>query len=202
MPFKIVLNGVTKIYDDRVVIDSVDYGFESGERYIIDGESGCGKTTLLNMIAGYVSCDKGNIEVNSKIAYLFQDELLFSNLTVKENLLIRWCALKENIQDFGEQIKDVLTKLKIENLLDKKVNMLSGGERQRVQLSSMLLVDPDIVLMDEPTVKLDEENKAEIIKLISEAFKNKTLIIVTHEAEKFNIKYKKLKMRNGKLYNE
>lgn len=202
MSFKIVLSGVTKIYDDRTIIDNINYEFESEKTYLLDGESGCGKTTLLNMIAGYVPCDNGIIEVNSKISYLFQDELLFSNLTVKENLLIRLYALKENCLDFDEQIKSVLTKLKIENLLDKKVHILSGGERQRVQLASILLADPDIVLMDEPTVKLDEENKNEIIKLIGEAFKNKTLIIVTHEAEKFNIKYKKLKMRNGKLYDE
>lgn len=202
MSGKIILNGISKRFEEKCIIDDISYIFEQGKIYIISGESGCGKTTLLNILAGYISPNNGNVTTNSKISYMFQDELLFSNLTVIENLYIRLYAYKNSDIDYDEVINEALVSLGIESLIDKKVNLLSGGERQRVQLASILLSEPDVILLDEPTVKLDEENKVKMIEVVEHIFKDKTLIIVTHDEKKFSGKYTKLKITKGKLYED
>jgi len=185
-----------------MILDNVNFSFSSGNFYVLSGESGCGKTTLLNIIADYTKADFGEVLSNSQIEYLFQDDMLFSNLTVEENLKIRLYAKNSEYENLEADIKTALKKFKIEHLLNQKAAFLSGGERQRVELAGITLSNPDIILMDEPTAKLDKDNKLNILSAITETFEGKTLISVTHEPELFPDKFIKLRLEGGRLIYE
>lgn len=178
------IKDLTISFDSRKIIDNLNLSLKSGNIYIIQGASGSGKTTLLNAIAGYIDKDTGSIEMEpeTKIEYLFQDEMLFSNLTVRENMKVKYGVRHKEVDEQCEDLfRDILEKVHIGGLIDSKVAMLSGGERQRVQIANMLLSDPDIILMDEPTSKLDTENKVDIVNVITEIFSEKILVIVSHD---------------------
>lgn len=198
------LEKLSKTFDNKEVLKKVDFKFEKGKCYVVSGESGCGKTTLLNLIAGYLEPDCGFIikEGDVRIEYLFQDEILFSNLTVKENMFLKYTCLSEDLKSFENDSLRILKKFNIDDLIHRKVALLSGGERQRVQLANVMLSEPDIILMDEPTSKLDKGNKHQIIESINSNFRDKTLIIVSHEYEERYDNMIKLKLKGGQLFYE
>ncbi len=196
------LEKLSKTFDNKEILKKVDFEFEKGNCYVISGESGCGKTTMLNLIAGYLEPDSGCIikEDNVRIDYLFQDEILFSNLTVKENMFLKYTCLSEDLKSFENDSLRILKKFNIDDLIHRKVALLSGGERQRVQLANVMLSEPDLILMDEPTSKLDKRNKHQIIESINSNFRDKTLIIVSHEYEERYDNMIKLKLKGGQLF--
>lgn len=165
---------------------------------VITGESGCGKTTLLNMIGGIETIDTGDIWINGKSVksyskrYLFRDEIgfLFQNFalveykTVKQNLSMVLDKSEANLS-----IKEVLKRVGLEGFgfENKKVYQLSGGEQQRVALARLMLKKCNVILADEPTGSLDEKNSALVMELLhSLNEQGKTIIMVTH-----NMKYVK-----------
>ena len=176
------LKNISLSFGSKIIFNNLNFNFDDGYVYIIKGESGKGKTTLLNIIAGYVLPDSGEVLTgkNDSLGYLYQDETLFSNLTVRENLFIKFASSGRD-SDFESLCSNTLRSLKVADLADRKIELLSGGERQRIQIASMLFDDPNIILMDEPTSKLDDENTNNIIDIIKNTFMNKTVIIVTHE---------------------
>ena len=125
--------------------------------------------------------------------------MLFSGLTVMEDLKIRLFAKNSNYPDIDKDIINALEKFKTDHLLNRKTAFISGGERQRVELAGIMLSNPDVVLLDEPTSKLDKENKVNILSAITETFEGKTLIAVTHEPEVFPDKFIRLRLKGGKL---
>ena len=159
---------------------------------VITGESGCGKTTLLNMIGGIETIDSGDIWINGKSVksyskrYLFRDEIgfLFQNFalveykTVKQNLSMVLDKSEANLS-----IKEVLKRVGLEGFgfENKKVYQLSGGEQQRVALARLMLKKCNVILADEPTGSLDEKNSALVMELLhSLNEQGKTIIMVTH----------------------
>lgn len=152
---------------------------DSGISAII-APSGCGKTTLLNLISGLLTPDSGEIKItpkNAKISYVFQDKRLLPWYTVLKNISI----VTEKSQD---QIKDCLLKLGIgEDLWNKHPDELSGGECQRVCLAKALLFDGDILLLDEPFTGLDADNRQKAASLVKEFSKDKLVVLVSHIAE-------------------
>ncbi|WP_298964247.1 molybdenum ABC transporter ATP-binding protein [uncultured Roseibium sp.] len=141
------------------------------------GQSGAGKTTLTNMIAGLIKPEKGRISVNGtvvfdssngvdlpvqkrRIGHVFQDARLFPHLSVKSNLTYaRWAGRRVPSRDFGE----VVELLGLQNLLERKPATLSGGERQRVAIGRALLSDPRLLIMDEPLANLDQARRNDIL---------------------------------------
>lgn len=162
---------------------------------MIYGVSGSGKSTLLNLIGNLDKPSKGNVvyyqkgEVDhqnktmlfrKRIAYLFQNYALIDDKTVKENLRISLEYVKSTNKE--ELMKTALARVGLEHCLHKKIFTLSGGEQQRVALARVLLKENDIVLADEPTGNLDEENAKKIFQIFEGLKKdNKTVIIVTHD---------------------
>lgn len=176
------VSGLTKRYD-RAVINQFTYQFEPGRLYVIKGVSGCGKTTLLNVLGGLDSAYEGEVSFDgnkerdylvTSVGYIFQESLLISDLTVRNNLLL--------VNPDFAKINVVTTRLGVDHLYDKYPTQLSGGERQRVAVARALITGVKVLLADEPTASLDETNSIEIATLLSELCKEGcTVIVATHE---------------------
>lgn len=190
----IVLKNVCKKFSEHTVIDNMNLTINDGEFIILTGESGCGKTTLLNMIGAVEPVTSGEILVDNvdilkkknqleyyknKVGFLFQNFALVDNKTVEENLKLIKKDARSNIS-----IEDALKFVGLSGKEKQKIYKLSGGEQQRVALARLLIKKCDIVLADEPTGSLDKKNAAVVMKLLSEINKNgKTVIMVTHDME-------------------
>lgn len=197
----IKLNNIKKIRKNRTVLNDINFAFNDKQHYVIFGESGSGKTTLLNIIAGYEKSDSGTLKIiNGKnLEYLFQDNLLFSNITVKENMLIKWASKYQNVKQFEENYMQALKLFSMDNFAKEKVYTLSGGEKKRIELAQIFLMKPDIILLDEPTASLDSDNKIFIIKVIEKNFQDAIVILVSHDEKKYFNNFTLLELRNGGL---
>ena len=181
----------------------------------IIGESGSGKTTILKMLNKMISPDSGEIlfkdkklnETNSvalrrNVVMLPQSPAIFKG-NIKNNLLIG-LDFSEKPAASDIELKEVLKVVKLNKDLNDSADKLSGGEKQRVALGRILLMDPEVLLLDEPSSALDEETENTIIEALVDYTKkfNKTLIMVTHSrqvAEKFSDEI--VAIKNGKIYN-
>lgn len=177
----IVLNNVSKSFGDNNVLDGFSLTVEDNSRLCIMGESGSGKTTLLNIISGIVKPDSGTVTGidKNKIGFVFQDDRLAEELTVYRN--IRLVCDKSVTKDVVvKALEDVGLS---GGLCEAKVSTLSGGMKRRIAILRALLCNSDIILMDEPTKGLDDENKQLVIDYIVNHTKNKILVCVTHDRE-------------------
>lgn len=165
------------------VLNDINFNLDENEIIAIVGPSGCGKSTILNLISGLIKPTSGNIISNKKIGYMFQNDLLFSWRSVKNNVLL---GLEVTHTKTKENIDYVMELLKKYNLIDFKnhfPNELSGGMKKRVSLIRTLAVKPDILLLDEPFSGLDYQTKLIVIDDIYRIIKTeqKSAIIVTHD---------------------
>ena len=197
----IKLNHIRKVRQNRIILDDIDFSFKDKQHYVIFGESGSGKTTLLNIIAEYEKADSGTLEIEKErnLEYLFQDNLLFSNITVKENMLIKWESVNQNIDEFEKEYTFDLKLFSMEKFANEKVYTLSGGEKKRVELAQVFLMKPDIVLFDEPTSSLDSDNKRFIIEAIEKNFRNSIVILVSHDEKEYFRNFTLLELKRGRL---
>ncbi len=174
----IVLNKVSKSFAGGEVFKNLNLTFKKGKITVILGQSGVGKTTLLNVLAGLEGYEGEISSLPSKIAYAFQNPSLISNLTVKENILLASDKALEGELDY------CLTALEIDKLKDKKAKYLSFGESQRVNFIRALLSNAELILIDESFSSLDVKSKLNAEKLLREhleKYGEKTVIIVTHD---------------------
>lgn len=193
----ILLEGVGKSYGGSLVLDGVSLAISSNETSILIGPSGCGKSTLLSLMIGLDSPDRGVITIDGRpltprsaralrrrIGFVIQDGGLFPHLTARENVELMakeagWPAEKRHAR-LGELA--TLTSMALP-ALDRYPLELSGGQRQRVSLMRALMLDPDILLMDEPLGALDPMIRAELqdqLKVIFQSL-SKTVVLVTHD---------------------
>ena len=172
----IKLKNIVKKYDDKVVFDNFNLEIEKGKILVILGESGSGKTTLLNILSNLTDYLGEVIDNLSPVSYVFQNDRLIKNMTVKENLRL--------IYD-GVDLTAELEKMGIENAKDLYPKELSAGMSRRVNLLRAILKDAPLMLLDEPTINLDLKNKYSILKILKERqYKAKnTLVFVTHDIE-------------------
>ena len=152
-----------------------------GEIFALIGGNGAGKTTTLSLLAGLVRPQRGEISVQGRAAMLMQDvRVLFSRSTVREDILEVLPASERN----GEMAGDIVRLCRLEALLDRHPYDLSGGEQQRAALAKLLLTDPDILLLDEPTRGMDAAFRRELGQLLRRlSLKGKTVVIVSHDLE-------------------
>lgn len=192
----IKIHQLTKTFGDRTVFSDLNLNFDAGKVYALIGNSGCGKTTLLNMVAKLEPYDQGSIQYKgndlrkikptnyfrNELGYLFQNFGLIDNKTVSENLDLGLIGHKLDKQKKRETKEEVLDRVGLSYIqLDQKVYELSGGEAQRVALAKIILKDPPLILADELTAALDPETSQEIMDLLL-TLKNKErlIIIATH----------------------
>lgn len=177
----ITLEHVSQAFGRRVVLRDVTFQFLPKTTYVLKGPSGSGKSTLLNLIAGYIAADEGRVAVGGLVEYLMQDELLFSDLTVLENLQIRARCQTQHPDEIEGAILRALARMGLEGRELERVATLSGGERRRVELAGTLLCDPTVLLLDEPTANLDAGSAREVYAAIAEVARDLTVVVVTHE---------------------
>ena len=194
----IEIKNLCKSFGINTIFNDFNMKIEDGDFVVLSGRSGCGKTTMLNMIGAIEDVDKGEILVDkksianpkfqkeyflTKVGFLFQNFALIENKTVKQNLEIVKNKCRTDVT-----VKEALKKVGLEDKLDSKVYKLSGGEQQRVALARLMIKKCDIILADEPTGSLDKENAkivVDILKYLNE--QGKTIILVTHDEEIKNI---------------
>lgn len=188
----IQIKGLQKSFEEKKIFDDYNLEIKKGSFVIINGESGCGKTTLLNMIGGIECPDKGSIIVDGKditlhknkksyykntVGFLFQNFALLENKTVRKNLELIQKSGRSNVT-----IEEALEKVGLLDVVDKKVYKLSGGEQQRIALARLMVKKCDLILADEPTGSLDAKNGKIVMDILHELNNNgKTVIIVTHD---------------------
>ncbi|MGL5422832.1 MAG: iron efflux ABC transporter ATP-binding subunit FetA [Serratia fonticola] len=192
----LVLEGIHYQIDEQVILDAVSFTLKSGEFKLITGPSGCGKSTLLKIVSSLLSPTRGNITFNGKniddvapeeyrkqVSYCFQTPALFGD-TVYDNLALPYQIRK--LKPDEKKIRQDLTLLALpDSMLNKGINELSGGEKQRISLIRNLQFMPKVLLLDEITSALDEDNKRHVNELIRRLVAEQGLGVlwVTHDKD-------------------
>ena len=192
----IKIEHLEKSFGERTVFQDTNLQFAAGKVYALIGNSGCGKTTLLNILAKLEPYDKGSISYRgqelkqikshhffkNELGYLFQNFGLLEIETVAANLELGLIGQKSNKQEKKQREEEVLEKVGLDYLtLDRKIYELSGGEAQRVALAKVILKDPPLILADELTAALDPETSQEIMNLLLSLKKpDRLIILATH----------------------
>lgn len=194
-------------------VNGISFSLSKGTFNVVLGQSGAGKTTVLNMLGGMDSCTAGRIIVNGKevsnmseyelteyrrtqIGFVFQFYNLVPNLTALENV-----QLSKEISPDPLDAREMLRRVGLENRMNNFPSQMSGGEQQRVSIARALAKNPQIVLCDEPTGALDSETGRMVLRLIRDVSFDlgKTVIIVTHNVSIAEMAHTVLHMRDGKI---
>ena len=210
------LENVKFAYKNTAVIEDFNLSVDEGSFTTLLGSSGCGKTTILRLISGFLNPDSGTIKINGeiqnnvlpnrrKVGMVFQDYALFPHLTVEQNLfygLNLTKPSKEQKEQNEQIVKTTAENLDIQNLLKRFPSELSGGQQQRVALGRSLVLKPKILLMDEPLSSLDTNLRLKVREELKEIQKHLkiTTVYVTHDREEaFSLSDKIAVMNHGKI---
>lgn len=196
MSHSVVVRDAVKKYGDFVALKGVSLDIGSGEFFTLLGPSGCGKTTLLRMIAGFNTVEEGTISFDETvindlaphkrgIGMVFQNYAIFPHLTVEENVAYGLKAQKVAADVIKKKVAEALEMVQIEKLKDRMPNELSGGQQQRVALARAFVIEPRVLLMDEPLSNLDAKLRVQMRTIIKKLQRRLgiTTIYVTHDQE-------------------
>ena len=197
-------------------VDDIDFSINPGEFVMIEGESGSGKTTFLNLITGLTDPTSGVVLIdgrslkdtgdkelskirNEKIKYIPQGESLLSALTVRENILFPF-TIGGTKRPSDERLLEVAGKLGIAELLDEYPSELSGGEMRRATIARAVINKPSLIIADEPTGSLDSANTSKVMDIFREiAAEGTAVIVVTHQKETLGYASRVLGMSKGRF---
>ncbi len=190
----VTLQNITKTFADTTAVDHIDLDIKPGELFFLLGPSGCGKTTILRMIAGLIQPNTGSISFDNRditnlptgkrnCAMVFQSYALWPHMTVAQNVSFGLDVRKIPAPDKQKQVTDALRRVRMLEYASRRPMQLSGGQQQRVALARALVVNPDVLLLDEPLSNLDAKLRAEMRLEIRRICKNAniTTIYVTHD---------------------
>jgi spermidine/putrescine transport system ATP-binding protein len=194
MQIDLAVNGVSKKFRDFTAVDDVSFEVDQGKFFSILGPSGCGKTTLLRMIAGFTEPTSGVIEIRGKnmrgtppnkrpVNLIFQHLALFPMMTVAQNIAFGLHRRGEGKPEISAKVEAMLERVGLPGFGTKKIDQLSGGQQQRIAIARCLVLDPAVLLLDEPLgaldLKLREQMKVELKSLQSQV--GTTFIYITHD---------------------
>jgi len=197
-PVAVRLTGCRRSFRTRsgetyVAVDGVDLTVQSGEFVSLVGPTGCGKTTILNLVAGLLAPDAGRVEVfgeplqgiNRRATYLFQQDVLLPWKTAEENVMLGLLFRRVPKETARERARAWLARVGLRGFEDRYPYQLSGGMRKRVALAQSLIVNPEILLMDEPFAALDVQTRQimenDLLRIWQE--ERKTVLFVTHDLD-------------------
>ena len=192
----ITVKNLTFSYDEKCLVENLNFDISNGSIGLIKGESGSGKSTLLNVIAGLKKADSGNVVCNNKvymdentflpperrrIGYVFQDFALFPHINAIKNITY---ALNKDFL----HTDDVTLAMNLNDHLHKMPHELSGGQQQRVAIARAIAMRPSLLILDEPFSNLDQKNGFEAQKIISKYIKDWDIpcLLVTHDQSELN----------------
>lgn len=194
--YNVLIQDAVKTYGDFKAVAGITLEIQKGEFFTLLGPSGCGKTTLLRMIAGFNTIDGGTISFGDKvindvpahkrgIGMVFQNYAIFPHLTVAENVAYGLKARKVPAVDIAPRVKNALEMVQIADLSHRMPNELSGGQQQRVALARAFVIEPSVLLMDEPLSNLDAKLRVQMRTTIKKLQRKLgiTTIYVTHDQE-------------------
>ncbi len=210
---RVEIRGVSKSFDKVEALRGIDLDIRSGELFSILGPSGCGKTTLLRIIAGLEVPDRGRIffdgeDVTEKkpfernAAMVFQNYALWPHMSVYENIAFGLRARKVPEHEIRRRVREVIELVRLEGLEDRLPLQLSGGQQQRVALARALVVEPRVLLLDEPLSNLDASLRIEMreeIKRIQRALGITTIYVTHDQGEALGISDRIAVMRAGEI---
>lgn len=188
---------ISKSFASTVAVDQLSLSIPKGQTISLIGPSGCGKSTLLRILIGLIKPDAGEVEFDSeviseanilsirhKIGYVIQEGGLFPHLTARENVTLLASYLGWDNQEMESRVKELSNLTKIDrSILDRLPGKLSGGQRQRISLMRALMLDPQVILLDEPLGSIDPLVRYELQNDLKHIFAelNKTVVLVTHD---------------------
>lgn len=212
---------IYKSFGSLNVLQGVSLSIERGEIVAIIGKSGAGKTTLLQIIGTLDKPDSGRVMIggtdvlhlneralavfrNKHIGFIFQFHQLLPEFTALENVMMPALIHKDDDHDARVRAQRLLTDLGLAERMGHKPNELSGGERQRVAAARAMMMNPDVILADEPSGSLDEANKHELHALLQDMRSRfgQTIVIVTHDKELAAIADRIIELKDGKVKGE
>jgi phospholipid/cholesterol/gamma-HCH transport system ATP-binding protein len=217
------VTNLRKVFGTQEVLKNVSLQLHNSENLVVLGKSGSGKSVLIKCIVRLMTPDSGTVdvfgqhisslnraeldEIRKKIGFLFQSGALYDSMTVKQNLEFPLRRIKKNIseKEITEKISEVLENVGLSEALNKMPSQLSGGMRKRISLARTIVVDPLIMLYDEPTTGLDPATSDEISMLINDVRKKykTSSIIITHDIECTRTTADRIVMINeGEVYAE
>jgi spermidine/putrescine transport system ATP-binding protein len=194
MQIDLSVQNVTKTFKEFVAVDKVSFDVPDGQFFSILGPSGCGKTTLLRMIAGLTEPTDGDIEIRGKsmlgiapnkrpVNLIFQHLALFPMMNVEQNIAFGLKRRRESKADITKKVDTILERVELSGFGEKEIDQLSGGQKQRVAIARCLVLEPTVLLLDEPLgaldLKLREQMKVELKKL--QAKVGTTFVYITHD---------------------
>jgi phospholipid/cholesterol/gamma-HCH transport system ATP-binding protein len=219
----IEIENLRKGFDQQEVLKNVSLQLFKGENLVVLGKSGSGKSVLIKCIVRLLDPDEGSIhvlgenlsalnsenlgELRKKIGFLFQSGALYDSMTVRQNLEFPLRRIRKELtqSEIDEKVKEVLENVGLSDAIDKMPSQLSGGMRKRIALARTIVVDPMILLYDEPTTGLDPVTSDEIsslINVVQEKYKTSSLII-THDIECARATANRVIMlQDGEVYQE
>lgn len=188
----IEVRNLVKKYGQHVAVDHLNFTIEKGKIYGFLGPNGAGKSTTMNMLTGYLASTEGDIfvdgidilekpeEAKKKIGFLPEIPPLYPDMTVQEYLCFAAELKKIEKKEIKEQVQNVMDKVQIDHVKNRLIKNLSKGYKQRVGLAQAVLGDPEVLILDEPTVGLDPKQIIEIRDMIRELGKKHTVILSSH----------------------
>ena len=186
----ITIKNISKSYGTQQALSNVSFSLKKGEIVGFLGPNGAGKSTLMKIICCYLKQDKGNVTicdvdtkkqdilVKSHIGYLPENNALYNDMYIKEYLT--FIAGLYNVININERLLQIISKVGLDKVQQKKIKELSKGYQQRVGIASALIHNPEVLILDEPTTGLDPNQLIEIRNLIREVGKEKTVLLSTH----------------------
>ncbi|MDT3960386.1 ABC transporter ATP-binding protein [Staphylococcus kloosii] len=206
----IEVKNVSKSFGKQQVLDDISVSFSAGEVVGLIGPSGTGKTTLIQCILGMEKTDAGKVSIQehlmpnrkilSNIGYMAQNDALYNDLTGRENLTFFAKIYIHDKEDIKKRVNICSSMVQLDNDLDKKVEMYSGGMKRRLSLAISFLQNPNILILDEPTVGIDPKLRQAIWKDLTKAkAEDKCIIVTTHVLDEATRCDKLVLMNQGKI---
>jgi putative ABC transport system ATP-binding protein len=215
------VKNVTKRYKDKgeniAALDNISFSVPSGEGLAIIGPSGSGKTTLLQIMSGLAEASEGEVFIKGKkvnegsdnevsdfrnktIGFVFQNIYLQEYFTAKENVMLPMLVNNVSKKEAKKRAEELLDMVGLKERMNHKPSKLSGGEEQRVGIARALANNPQIIMADEPTAKLDKDNRDKVLEIFQEIGKKGiSIIVITHDDHFSKVFKNVIRLEDGKI---